>query len=139
MRSFLKWTAIALTTTVLGVALVTYIALEASGVLSIETVDHTTGAPRVTHIWYVVDNNQLFFEAGNPENPWVKDVAIDPNVRITSENLAGAYQLKTDKGSASHHRIRSLMRAKYTWRDAWIGLLFDTSKSTLITASPFDK
>ena len=113
---------------------ITYVALEGGGVVTVET---QTGAGdlRTTHIWHVVHEGTLLLEAGHPANPWVQDIEHNPEVSLTGDGLEGVYTLERH-GPETHAQIRGLMRAKYGWRDWWVALLFDTSESFLIEATP---
>ena len=119
--------------------LVTLVALESGDVLVIETIDAsadpTATEPRRTHIWYVEEDGQLVLEAGNPENPWVRDIAKEPNVRISGDSVTGTYSLVVDQSELAQNRIRKLMRQKYGWRDVWVSTLFDVSGSQLVNAN----
>jgi hypothetical protein len=39
-------------------------------------------------------------------------------------------------GDGPHRKIRQLLRAKYGWADAWIGLIADTSRSVAVRLDP---
>lgn len=132
----LKSVAFALLGLTLCLGLGTFLALESGGVVTVETVDHTDGRVRLTHIWFVIENEQLILEAGNQQNPWVKDIEHQPEVKIAGENISGEYRLVIERDAMSHRRVRSLMRAKYGWRDVWVSMLFDTTKSMLVLANP---
>jgi len=121
---------------VLCFAAITYIALESDDVIVVETIDHSDGGIRRTHIWHVSENDQLILEAGNPMNPWVRDVELQPDVRIVGDNLDGEYRLNITRDSARHKQVRSLMERKYGWRDVWVSMLFDSSNSMLLEANP---
>jgi hypothetical protein len=90
-------------------AAITYGALELRNVAIAATHD-TDGNARETHIWYANRDGELVFAAGNPANPWLQDLNPDAQQQI----------------------IRSLMRQKYGWRDAWIAMIFDVSRSALL-------
>lgn len=134
----LKWIRGLLIAALLFLGLGTYLALELSEVLNVATVNHTTGETRLTHIWYIQNNQQLILEAGNPENPWVQDIEKQPTVQISSGAVNGQYKLLIQQDRPNHHKVRSLMREKYGWRDIWVATLFDTSKSKLIIAEPIN-
>ncbi len=110
---------------------VTFIALEQDGVILVETRAED-GTPRVTHVWFAEDQGGVYLEAGNPNNPWVGDLESLKQIRITGEALDGDYEFSVHDTPEHHQAIRTLMRAKYGWRDAWIDILFDTSQSSLI-------
>lgn len=107
--------------------IVTYIALEASGVITVETRT-PEGQTRSTHVWFVEVDGQYLLEAGSPTNPWVRDLQQVEVLSINGEGLDGNYAFE-QLGQDSHMMIRSKMREKYGWRDAWISLIFDTTQS----------
>ncbi len=110
---------------------ITYTALEAGDVVVVETQTEGTSDPRETHIWYVQKDDGLFLEAGNPQNPWIIDLASQPTLTLRGEALDGVYRF-TQYEQSSHQEIRRMMRDKYGWRDWWISLIFDTSQSYMI-------
>jgi len=119
---------------ILFLSALTYVALELDGVLSVETVNTANGEIRKTHIWYVKRAENIYLEAGNPGNPWVIDIESNPEVNLTGESVDGSYVLEIDRDHSEHKRIRRMMREKYGWRDHWVAMIFDTSKSKLIRA-----
>lgn len=117
---------------------VTYIALELDGVLVARTVTPGTSIQRETHIWFVSSDNQMFLEAGNPDNPWVQDLQNGSPLYLENQSIGGQYSYVLNN-TASNVDIRRMMREKYGWRDVWIGLLFDTSQSFSIQVDALDQ
>lgn len=117
--------------TVLGVVLLTWWALEWSGIAILETRS-ADGAVRSTHVWYAEPHGELWIEAGTPENDWYVDVQEDPRVSFSALERSGEYVAQTISGHEAHLRIRDLLREKYGFRDWWIGVLFDTSQSVAV-------
>ncbi len=113
---------------------VTAVALEISGVVTVHTVS-AAGANRTTHVWFVEEDSTLYLEAGNPQNPWVVDLIGEDELTLSGQNLDGRYHFVLHTSAESHERIRRMMREKYGWRDAWIGMLFDTSASRMMELS----
>ena len=114
----------------LGFITVTYAALEGGGVVTALTVDPASGEQRKTHIWFVSEGKEVLLEAGAPDSPWVRDLADGSTLTLVGEGIDGRYDFRIRPGG--HDRIRSLMRAKYGWRDEWVELLFDVSHSQLV-------
>ena len=116
----------------------TWWALEADGVAIVQTTraDETV---RATHVWYVRSDDEMLLEAGTPENGWFVDVGRDSNIVIAEPALlAGRYTAEALGNPEGHERIRSSMHDKYGWRDRWIGIVFDTSRSVAVRVLPAD-
>ncbi|MEM7098995.1 MAG: hypothetical protein AAF541_12110 [Pseudomonadota bacterium] len=113
----------------------TYIALESGGVFIAETKGFDNQAVRKTHIWFVEHENRVFLEAGNPNNPWVKDLEAGSTLILRSADHEATYRYVLHR-QGRHREIRQLMRQKYGWRDWWVSLWFDTTQSYLIEAEP---
>ncbi len=110
-------------------------ALESGGVAVIET-QTPEGGPRFTHVWYAEPDGELWLEAGTPENPWFRDVQENPAVTLKAKGRAGRYVAEPVDDRNGNSRIRSLMREKYGFRDLWVGLIFDTSRSVAVQLLP---
>ncbi len=119
-----------LTLTVFLFAGITWYALESSGVALVKTLD------RQTHVWFVQTESELLLEAGNPNNPWVKDLAQVTMIQVKLNGNWATYRFQLSAGPASHTKIRTAMRDKYGWRDQWIALLFNVEQSALIRLIP---
>ena len=104
-------------------AIVTAVALNLGGVVVVDTIDAESSAVRSTPIWFVVKDDQILLEAGNPENAWVRDLAGMTTLTLNGENLDGEYRFRFSKEIARED-IRSLMRQKYGWRDWWVDRIF---------------
>ena len=131
MKSLPRILAIAL----LGSALFTWWALESSGVAVIETRS-AEGMPRSTHIWYAESGQQIWLEAGTPDNGWYVDIQANPLVSFEADELSGRYRAMPMLDAAARHQMRSLLMKKYGIRDRWIALLFDTTNSIAVQLLP---
>ena len=118
-----------------GFVLFTGWALESGGV-AVLTSYAADRSERETHVWYVEREGELWVEAGTPENAWYVDVQRDPRVTLTSTGPAGAYVAEPVRTPRAHANIRAWLREKYGLRDAWIGVLFDTSRSVAVRFVP---
>lgn len=116
-------------------ALVTYVALESSGVALLDTTA-PSGETRTTHVWYVDANGTRWLEAGTPRNPWYTDVLDRPELRLHVAENTSVFVAEPDRepepGVDGHEWIRARMREKYGWRDRWVSLLFDTTQSIAV-------
>jgi hypothetical protein len=120
---------------VASAVLLTWLALEASGV-AIVTTRAADGSLRETRVWYVEDAGQLWLEAGAPENGWFRDVQADPRLRLQAPGRSGRFAAEPDRSRPAQRRVRERLRAKYGWRDAWVGLLVDGSQSVAVRLRP---
>lgn len=112
-------------------ALATWWALESSGVAVIET-HAPDGSLRSTHVWFAERKGEIWLEAGTPENPWYRTILIEPTLSFSSAELSGHFRAEPVEAPDGHERIRMLLRDRYGLRDAWVGLLVDTSGSVAV-------
>jgi hypothetical protein len=115
--------------------LITWWALESSGVAVLET-RAADGSLRSTHVWFAEPNGELWLEAGTPDNSWYVDIQRDPLVSFSSFQQSGQYTAQRVQDPGAHDQIRFLLREKYGVRDCWISLLFDTSRSVAVQLAP---
>ena len=113
----------------------TWWALESGGVAVVET-HALDGAVRVTHGWYSEPNGELWLEAGSPENGWFQDVQHNPALTLRVDGHPVRYVARPVADPSAHRRIRSLIREKYGYRDRWVGLIVDTSRSVAVQLLP---
>jgi len=114
---------------------VTYWALEWGGVAVVETL-RPDGSPRATHVWYVSHGDALWLEAGTPENAWFQDVERAPRLMLWIDGVPTPYRAEPVRDPSAHATIRRLMRESYGVRDAWVALVFDTSRSVAVRLVP---
>lgn len=119
----------------LALAGFTWWALESSGVAVIETT-RSDGSARATHVWYAAHDGELWLEAGTPENGWFEDAKARPEVVLRIGGVAKTYRAEPITDPSGHRAIRALLRERYGLRDAWIALLFDTSRSVAVRMVP---
>lgn len=112
-------------------------ALESGGVAVVETLA-PDGSTRSTHVWFAEPDGELWIEAGTPENGWFADVGRNPALSFRADSRSGSYRAHVIEDPGAHDRIRSLLRRKYGWRDRWVGLLVDTSRSVAVRLVPVD-
>ena len=131
----MKRVAIGLALLALAFVAVTGVALESSGVAVVAT-EAPDGSTRETHVWWVEDEGALWLEAGTPENPWFEDVRARPELHLVAEGATGRYRAVPVPGPEARSRLRSRLRARYGWRDVWVGWLFDVSRSVAVRLEP---
>ena len=110
-------------------------ALESGGVATIETT-RPDGSTRSTHVWYAMHEGEVWLEAGTPENGWFEDALASPNVVLRIDGISKPFRAEPVRDPSGHATIRALLREKYGLRDAWIALLFDTSRSVAVRLVP---
>ena len=120
---------------VVGLAAITWLALETGGVAIVETRAED-GSVRATHVWFVEPEGELWLEAGSPKNRWFADLGRDPRVTLRADGRARACVAERRDDAESRARIRALLREKYGLRDRWIGLFVDQSKSLVVRLVP---
>ncbi|HIG41331.1 MAG: hypothetical protein ABGY96_12455 [bacterium] len=128
-------TLIVLTVTI-GIAGITYGALESAGVIEVETWSSIESNTRLTHTWFVQSSDSILLEAGHPENPWVKDLFTNETIKIRGYGLDGEFRFKVIDDQAAHHGIRNRMREKYGWRGIWISCIFNVEDSLMVEVFP---
>lgn len=110
-------------------------ALESGGVAIVET-RRPDGSTRNTHVWYAMQEGEIWLEAGTPENGWFEDALASSNVVLRIDGISKAYRAEPVRDPSGHTTIRALLREKYGVRDAWITVLFDTSHSVAVRLVP---
>jgi hypothetical protein len=117
---------------------ITWWALEAGGVAVIETRT-PEGTTRSTHVWYTQPGEELWLEAGTPENPWFQDIRRHALLGFSADGRSARYVARPVEDPSGHERIRSLIREKYGIRDEWVGLVVDTSRSVAVRLVPAEE
>lgn len=113
----------------------TLLALEGQEVVQIRTTA-PDGSPRVTRAWVADDDGAAWLEAATPDRPWYQDLLREPRFELVRGGVAQPALAAPQPGPEGHARIRRLLRAKYGWADAWVGLLQDTSQSVAVRVTP---
>jgi len=133
----MSWRRIVGTLAAAGVvfAAVTLVALEGVEVVQLHTVARD-GSVRTTRTWVADADGTTWIEAANPERPFLRDLQERPDVLLVRGGRAQRLHAVPLPGVEAHRKIRELLRAKYGWADAWIGLLADTSRSVAIRLEP---
>ena len=126
---------------VIGFVIFTWWALEWSGV-AIVTTQSKDGELRQTHIWYAIDGDEIWLEAGTDVNPWFVDLESNTRVQVNaessndSEGLTGSFRAEVVPGVEAAQHVRSLLNKKYGLRDRWIGSFVDSTESVAVRLYP---
>lgn len=126
--------------TLLGVAAlaagVTFAALEGGDVAVLRTKE---GAHRwrETRVWWAEgDGGALWLEAATPDRAWLLDVRGDGAVELVRDGVTSRWYAAPVEGDEPRQLVRALLREKYGWADAWVGLVRDTSQSIAVRLAP---
>lgn len=109
--------------------------LEASDVAVLAT-ERPDGRVRETHVWWAADGDALQLEAATPEREWLAEALAAGEVELERGGRRERFRVERIDTPEAHARIRALLREKYGLRDAWVGLLQDTSRSVAVRLSP---
>jgi hypothetical protein len=119
----------------LGLAGVTGWALEAGDVAVLVT-ERPDGRLRETHVWWAADAGAIWVEAATPERAWLSEALASAEVELIRAGRRERFGVESAPGPGAHARLRALLREKYGLRDAWVGLLQDTSRSVAVLLRP---
>jgi deazaflavin-dependent oxidoreductase (nitroreductase family) len=88
-------------------------------VCRLETLGRTTGRPREIEIWFAADGDRLYLLSGGRDSAqWVRDLRIDPHVRIRIGRRWFGGVAREVEGQPDEPRARQLLAAKYEgWRE----------------------
>lgn len=109
-------------------AAITLLALEGGEVVVLRTTGGG-GQRHETRAWIADSNGIPWIEAANPDRDFYRDVLAGSEIEIERNGAAASYRAEPMPNPQGHLTIRRLLRDKYGWADAWIGLVADTSGS----------
>ena len=116
---------------VLALAAVTGFALESGGVGVVET-SAAEGELRRTHVWPVEIDGELWLEAGTPDNGWYVDLGREAVLWLERDGIRRRYRAVPVPTEPARRRVRAGLRERFGWRDAWVGLFVDSSRSVAV-------
>jgi len=111
--------------------MLTLLALEGGEVVIVRTWDKS-GAVRETRTWIADDEGGSWIEAASPMRRFFWDVLARPDVELWRGGRWQRCRALVAANPEGHERIRRLLAAKYGWKDRWIGMLTDTSRSVAL-------
>jgi len=114
---------------------VTLAALEGGEVVVLRT-RAPDGTVRETRTWIADHGGHAWVETANLERPFYLHILAHPEVELGRGGEWLTRRAVPLPQAEGHALIRRLLREKYGWRDAWIGVLADTSESTAIRLDP---
>jgi reactive intermediate/imine deaminase len=130
-----KRALLALGALALALGAFTWWALE-SGDVAVLVTERAGGGARETHVWWVADEGALLVEAATPERAWLAEALAAGELELERNGLRERFRVERSDTPEAHARIRALLREKYGLRDAWVGLLQDTSRSVAVRLTP---
>ena len=117
-------------------AALTWVALESAEVVELRTFG-ANGDTADSRVWIADDEQGVaWIEAAEPDKAFYLRLVARPDVELVRGGEHLAVRAVPLTGDAGHAKIRSMLRAKYGWRDRWIGLLIDTSRSVAVRLEP---
>jgi len=115
---------------------ITGLALESNGV-AVVTTTRPDGSPRETHVWFAELDGVSWLEVGSPENPWFVDAQRSPHIQLALPGAAARpFDARPVPTAEAQQRVRAALHSKYGWRDTWVGLLVDASRSVAVRLEP---
>lgn len=114
-------------------ALLTLVALEGGHVAVLRTRGgEAADGIRYTRLWFAEDGDRLWIESANPARGFLEDIKREPRIVIERGQRLEAWVAEVQPNPQGHREVRRRLRQKYGWRDAWIGMLTDTSGSVAV-------
>lgn len=126
---YLYWAGGVLITLLVGVFLLQMIASERVEVVELHTLD-ADGETAITRLWVVDDEGYPYLRAGSGDSSgWLARILDNDSFELTRQGVTQRYEavLRPDKNA----RINELMKQKYTWGDAIIGVLVGSREKAI--------
>ncbi len=105
------------------------IASERGEVAVISTTD-ASGTPHETHVWIVDTDGHPWIRSGSPTSGWYSRLKETPTLELDRSGVVSQFTIEAVP--AKQAQINTLMRAKYGWADAYIGMFFSRANSVPI-------
>jgi hypothetical protein len=120
MRKILKLCLIGLVFVILAIAGIERLAAERIEVIELVALD-TEGVPQTTRLWVVDADGMAYLRVGSGGSGWYSRILANDSVAVIRQGMTANYTVQARPEKSA--RINQLMRSKYTWGDAFIGLL----------------
>jgi 2-iminobutanoate/2-iminopropanoate deaminase len=127
--------AVALVALLVVGAAFTFWTLEAGDVAVLVT-ERPDGGMRETHVWWVEREGGVELEAATPERAWLGEALAAGEVALERDGRRERFRAERSDEPGARERLRAALRGKYGLRDAWVGLLQDTSRSVVLRLAP---
>lgn len=109
------------------------IAAESGEVVVLRTAD-AGGAAKETRLWVVEDGSHVWLRSGSEAAGWYQQLVARPEVEVQRGEETLRVRAVPEVGART--RINGLMREKYGWADAYIGMLFGRDDAIPIRLDP---
>lgn len=109
------------------------IAAESGEVVVLRTAD-AGGAAKETRLWVVEDGSHVWLRSGSEAAGWYQQLVARPEVEVQRGEETLRVRAVPEVGART--RINGLMREKYGWADAYIGILFGRDDAIPIRLDP---
>ena len=109
------------------------VAAESGEVVVLRTTN-AAGQIEETRLWVVDDAGHAWLRSGSPTSGWFVRLQQQPDVEVVRAGTPSAWRAVPQPEARDH--INDLMRAKYGWADAYIGMLFGRDDAIPIRLDP---
>jgi hypothetical protein len=111
---------------------VTWLALEGGEVVVLRTYD-SDGRAYDSRVWIADDETgAVWIEAASDEKAFYRRVERHPDVELLRDGRWMSLRAVPERGEQGHRMIRERLARKYEWRDRWVGMLADVSRSVAV-------
>jgi hypothetical protein len=104
------------------------------GEVAIITTTDVAGTPHETHVWIVDLDGHPWIRSGSAKSGWYARLKETPTLELERNGIHMQYTVEAVPDKQA--QINALMRAKYGWADAYIGLFFSRANSVPIRLDP---
>lgn len=105
-----------------------------TGEVVVVTTRAADGSTRDTRLWVVDYDGSAWLRAGGDMSGWYQQMLAEPEIELERDGTRARYTVQPDV--TQRHRVNTLMRDKYAWRDAYISFLFSRDDAVPIRLVP---
>jgi hypothetical protein len=119
---------------VFAVAMVVQMIASERGEVAVITTTDASGAQHQTHVWIVDADGHPWIRSGSPKSGWYARLKETPTLELERNGVSTQYTVEAVPTKQAE--INQMMRAKYGWADAYIGLFFSRANAVPIRLDP---
>jgi hypothetical protein len=119
---------------VFAVAMIVQMFASERGEVVLITTTDAAGAEHETHVWIVDVDGHPWIRSGSPKSGWYARLKETPTLELERNGIHTQYTVAAVP--AKQAEINTLMRAKYGWADAYVGLFFSRANAVPIRLDP---